>query len=115
MDQPLVVIMDGDGEDLLGAFLADDVGIELFLELARGRDIGEERLGHAAPLALLVEDLLAESDAVAADVDISRTFDEWTDVAIAFAAERAIGVFLGTARVAGAHVRTAIALATPTR
>ena len=61
VDQPLVVIMHGDREDLLGSLLADHVGIELFLELARGRDIGEERLGHAAPLALLVEDLLAQA------------------------------------------------------
>ena len=43
VDQPLVVVVDGDGEDLLGAVLADDVLVELLLDLARGGDVGEQR------------------------------------------------------------------------
>ena len=43
VDEPLVVVVDGDGQDLLGAVLADDVLVELFLDLARRRDVGEER------------------------------------------------------------------------
>ena len=37
VDQPLVVVVHGDREDLLGAVLADDVLVELLLDLARGR------------------------------------------------------------------------------
>ena len=37
--QPLVVVVDGDREDLLGALLADDVLVELFLDVARRRDV----------------------------------------------------------------------------
>ena len=107
--------MHGDGEDLLGALLADHVGVELFLELARGRDVGEERLGHAPPFPLLVEDLLAKLDAIAADVNVAGTFHERADVAVALAAERAIGVFLGPAGASRAHVPTAVALSAPRR
>ena len=39
--QSLVVVVDGDGEDLLGAVLADHVLIELFLDGAGRRDIGD--------------------------------------------------------------------------
>ena len=103
VDQPLVVVVHGDREHLLGPVLVDHVGVELFLDLARGGNIGEERLGHAPPPPLLVEDRLAELDALAADVDVARAFDERADVAVALAAERAIGVLLGAARRARGH------------
>ena len=98
VDQPLVVVVHGDRQDLLGPFLADHVGVELLLDLARRGDVGEERLGDAAPLPLLVEDRLAELDAVAADVDVAGTFHQGTDIAVALAAERAVGILLGAAR-----------------
>ena len=97
--------MDGDGEDLLGAVLADDVLVEVFLDLARGRDVGEEVLGDAAAAAFLVEDRLAELDAFAANVDVARTLDERADVAVAFAAERAVGVLLGALLLVGGVCR----------
>ncbi len=97
VDEPLVVVVDGDGEDLLGAVLADDVLVELFLDLARGGDVGEEGLGDAPAAAFLVEDRLAELDALAADVDVAGPFDERADVAVALAAERAVGVLLDPA------------------
>ena len=115
VDQPLVVVVHGDGQDLLGAFLADDVRVELVLDLARGGDVGEEGLGHPPALPLLVQDLLAELDAVAADVDVAGAFDERADVAIALAAERAVSVLLGSAGAAGAHVATAVTLPAPRR
>ncbi len=108
VNQPLVVVVHGHRQDFFGPFLADHVGVELLLDLARRRDVGEERLGNAAPFPLLVEDLLAELDAIAADVDVARTFHQRADVAIALAAEGAIGVFLGAARGSRAHVATAI-------
>ena len=102
VDQPLVVVMDGDRQDLLGAVLVDDVRVELLLDLARGRDVGEEGLGDPSPPPLLVEDRLAELDAFAANVDVARPFDERADVAVALAAERAVGVLLGAAGAVGA-------------
>ena len=111
--QPLVVVVHGDRQDLLGPLLADHVGVELFLDLARGRDVGEERLGHAPAPPLLVEDRLAELDALAANVDVARTFHQGTDVAVALAAERAIGVLLGAARVPEVMLATAVPLPPP--
>ena len=115
MDEPFVVVMHGDRENLLGALLADDISIELLFQLARGGNVGEERLGHAPPLALLVEDLLAELDAIAADINVAGTFHQRAHVAVALAAERAVGVLLGAARASRAHApAAAIALsATP--
>ena len=43
--EPFVVVVDGDRQDLLGAVLADDVLIELLLDRARGRDVGDGGLG----------------------------------------------------------------------
>ena len=38
--QPLVMVVDGDGQDLLGAVLADDVLIEVIDDLPRREDAG---------------------------------------------------------------------------
>ena len=111
VNEPLVVVVHGDGQNLLGPVLADDVGVELVLDFARSRNIGEERLGHAPAAPLLVEDRLAELDAFAADVDISGTFHQRADVAKALATERAVGVFLGAARCSRGHARPAVPLA----
>ena len=54
----------------------------------------------AAAAFLLVEDRLAELDALAADVDVAGPFDERADVAVALAAERAVGIAVA-ARTAG--------------
>src|SRR5215468_870244 len=63
----LVVVVDRDGEDLLGALLADHVLVEHVLDLGR--------LGHAGEavallllLDLLGDDVVAEPDALVADV-----------------------------------------------
>src|SRR5207302_8732708 len=84
---PLVVVVDGHGQDLLGPLLADHVLVE------RGLDLG--RLGEAADLPrlllfpLLGDDVIAELDALVADVD-GGTGDELADVVLALAAERAL-------------------------
>ncbi len=114
VDQPLVMVVDCDRQDLLGAFLTDHVGIELLLDLARGWDVGEERLGHASTSTFLVEDRLAQLDAVAADVNVARTFHQRADIPVALAAERAIGILLGAAGASRVHVPTAVPFS-PTR
>ena len=115
VDQPLVVVVDGDGQDLLGAVLVDHVLVELLLDLARGRDVGEEGLGDPPAPSLLVEDRLAELDAFAADVDVAGAFDQRADVAVALAAEGAIGVLLGAAGRPARRTAAAVALAATAR
>ena len=51
MNQPLVVVVHGHRQNLLRPFLANHVGVELFLDFARGGNIREKRLGNAAPFA----------------------------------------------------------------
>ena len=114
--QPLVVAVHGDGQHALGRFLADHVFVELGDDLARRGDAGEELLARAAALALLVENRLAELDALAADVDVARSFDQRSDVAIALATERTEGVLLGGAAAAcAADVPTVGIEITPSR
>src|SRR5207247_2179047 len=111
--EPFVVVVDRDGEDLLGAPLADHVLVELLLDGTRRGDVRGGRLRPAAALLLLVDDRLAQLDALAADVDVAGPLHEGADVAVAAAAERAIGVAVAaggargaaSARVAGGAVR----------
>src|SRR5271165_4340724 len=98
MNEPFVVVVQGHGQHLLGPILSNDIGVELILDLARSRNIREERLGHTAAATLLVEDRLAELDAFAADVDVSGSFDQGAHVTKALATKRAVGVLLGAAR-----------------
>ena len=94
------MVVHGHRQHLLGPALADDVLVEFFLDVAGGRDVGEQALGAAAPAFFLVDDRLAQLDAFAADVDVARALDEGADVAVTFAAEGTIGVAVA-ARAAG--------------
>ena len=85
---PLVVVVDGDRQDLLGAFLADHVLVERVLDLARVGELGRVRLGARRLEHLLFDDLLAEVDALVADVD-ALARDELADLLLALAAEAA--------------------------
>ena len=101
MHQPLVVAVDGDGQHLLGVLLADDVLVELGDDLAAAwGSCVNSCLLVPRRRAFLVEDRLAELDALAADVDVAGSFDQRADVAIALAAERTEGVLLGGAAAA---------------
>jgi hypothetical protein len=82
-----IVVVDGDGEDLLRLALADDVVVEERADLDRRRQLLEAQL--TALGELLLDDLVAEVDALVADVD-ARTGDQLLDLLLALAAEAAL-------------------------
>ncbi len=82
----LVVVVDRDGQLLLGAFLADDVFVEELLDFLRGR---QRRAGAAVLEAVVVgDDVVADLDALVADEDRGPR-DELPDVVLVLVAERA--------------------------
>jgi hypothetical protein len=95
MEQALVVVVDGDGEDALRLVLADDVLVEEVLDLRRRRDRAELlrrrlRLLLLLPrLQLLEEERVAQLDALVADVDARRAGDEAQHLAPVLLAEGA--------------------------
>src|SRR5437667_421303 len=105
---PLIVVVDRDGEDLLGPILADHVLVEDVLDLGV--------LGKRADLAaflffpLLGDDVVAELDALVADVD-RRPGDQFADVVLALPAERALQRSVAFAR--SGHRLSTCALASP--
>ena len=89
---PLVVVVDGDREDLLGLVLADHVVVEEGADLARVGQVLEAELAGVGEVFL--DDLVAEVDALVADVD-AGTGDELLDLLLRLAAERALQQFAG--------------------
>src|SRR4029079_8229871 len=92
---PLVVVVDGDREDLLGPLLADDVLVERELDLAGVGGLGNRRLRLRLLEHLLFDDLLAEVDALVADID-TLARDQLADLFLALPAERAAVRDLGS-------------------
>src|SRR5450759_85861 len=83
---PLVVVVDGDGELALGRLLPDDVLVEEFLDLARFRKLrfGLGLVEHP----VLGDDVEADVDALVANVD-RRPRDELLHVPLGLVAEAA--------------------------
>ena len=98
--EPLVVIVDGDREHLLGMALADHVVVQHLADFLRRRN-AVARL-HQRGLVLLADDVHAEFDAFVADED-GGTRDQFADFMLALAAERAIQRVLGVARADLTH------------
>src|SRR5262249_55953916 len=90
--QALVVVVDGDRQNLLGAVLANDVLVHLLLDVAGRGDVGERGLATATAAFFLFDDRLAQFDTFAADVDVAGTFDQRADFAVILPAEGAICV-----------------------
>jgi hypothetical protein len=80
------VVVDRDGQRPLGLLLADDVVVQLRVDLLRAREVVEVERGGSGEL--LVDDLVAEVDALVADVD-AGTGDQLLDLALRLAAEAA--------------------------
>src|SRR5207244_9538477 len=85
---PLVVVVNRDREDLLGPILADDVLIEGERDLARVGELRRRRLRLRLVEHLLLDDLLAEVDALVADID-ALARDQLADLFLALPTERA--------------------------
>jgi hypothetical protein len=102
MFEPFVVVVDGDREHLLGMVLTDDVVVEDFTDLLRGRNT-VARLRQRG-LVLLADDVRTQLDALGANED-GRPGNEFAHLALAFAAERAVERVLGIAVANLAHFR----------
>src|SRR5205823_5927470 len=87
----LVVVVDRDRERLLRLLLTDHVLIEDVLDLRRCGYLGD-RFGNFA-LFVFREDLVAEGDALVADVD-RRARDELPDRVLRLSAKRTAQVFV---------------------
>jgi hypothetical protein len=80
------VVVDRDRERALGGVLADDVVVEDVVDLSRLRQVLELEGGWSGEL--LVDDLVAQIDALVADVDAGAG-DQLLDLPLRLAAEAA--------------------------
>jgi hypothetical protein len=86
------VVVDRDGEGALGAVLADDVLVQDVVDLARLGKVLELERGRRGEL--FIDDLVAEIDALVADVDAGAG-DQLLDLALRLAAEAAEELLVG--------------------
>ena len=91
----LVVVVDRDRERALRLLLRDDVVVQDGVDVGRLREVVEVELGRRGQL--LVDDLVAEIDALVADVD-ARSSDQLLDLTLALAAEAAEELLVTLAR-----------------
>jgi hypothetical protein len=81
------MVVDRDGEGLLGLVLPDDIAVEELVDLAGfGQLVKAELAGFGQ---LLFDDLVAEVDALVADVD-ARSSDQLLDLLLALPAKGAL-------------------------
>ncbi len=85
----LVVVVHRHRQDLLGLLLPDDVGVQRLVDLLGRGQVLEERLDFSFLGELVFDDVVAQFDALIADVD-ARTRDQLLDVPLALAAERTL-------------------------
>jgi hypothetical protein len=86
----LVVVVDGDGEDLLGALLSDHVLVQELDDPLWRRHLGERRPGLLGRRLLFVDYLPAQLDALVTDVHRAGAGDKPSDVLLTFSTERAV-------------------------
>ena len=91
----LVVVVDRHGERALRLFLRDDVVVQDGVDVERLREVVEVELRRRGEL--LVDDLVAEIDALVADVD-AGTSDQFLDLSLRLPAEAAKQLLVTLAR-----------------
>ena len=104
----LVVVVDGHRQHALGALLPDDVlveaGVELLGRQAGARAVGDQ-VGEEHALVLAAQHLVAQVDALVADIGAGLAGDEAGDIGFLALAERAAldsgAAFLGMGRFLG--------------
>jgi hypothetical protein len=89
MQKPFVVRVHRHGQGPLGMLLADDVLIEVLGNLPRRRDIAQHRTDRTDLSAFLPEDILAQINAVGANVDLVWSLHHGTHFATGLSAKRA--------------------------
>ncbi len=94
---PFVMVVDRDREHLFGAFLADDILIQVGDDLSwagNGARPGNQRRrsGCGADNAIFGQDLHAEQDALVTDIGIFRTWDQSLHVGCGLLAEGTVQV-----------------------
>lgn len=81
------MVVNRDGENTFAVSLPHHVLIELRDDLFRRRNPREQRLGRSPAALLLLQNRLAQVDALAADIDVARPFDQRADIAVTLATE----------------------------
>ena len=85
---PLVVVVDRDGEGDLRLLLADDIVVHVFLDLPGSRELlGIMVSRRAALIHILLDEARAELDAFVADIDVIGTGHHSFDLLLPLAAE----------------------------
>src|SRR5712692_9495470 len=90
--EPLVVVVNGDRQDLLRQLLADHVLVEDVADLARRRQVGLGGLAALVRRALLADDVVAQLYALIAD-KYGGAGDKFPHLVLALAAEGAVEKF----------------------
>ncbi len=88
------MIVNGDRQDTFGRTLSNHIVIEVFDDLARGRDLIKQLFAGTTAAFFLFQDRLAQLDAFRADVNVAGPFDQWADIAVALSTERTEGILL---------------------
>jgi hypothetical protein len=83
------VVVHGDGDGALGEVLADNVLVEVVVDLARLGDGLDAGAGLAGATPLFADQVVTQLDAGGADEDIVCAFDHGPGVAVALATETA--------------------------
>jgi hypothetical protein len=74
-------------QDLFGVSLPDDVLVHFGNNFPRSWDFVKELFGGSAFALLLIQNGLAQLNTLAADVDLTRSFDQRANFAIALSTE----------------------------
>ncbi len=87
---PLIVVINGDGEHSLGAILPDDILVQMVVDLLRRGQFLRQEIIVQADGIFLAQDLLAQVHALIADEHALGTGDQAPDFALWATAERTV-------------------------
>ncbi len=94
------MVVDGDGEDLLGAILTDDVLIQTLVKFFGRQHLADSRIVLLNRLVFFFDNFPAKLDALIADVDRTRAGYQAANFLLAFATKGTPIMNSATARAA---------------